>query len=70
MNIGDNSLNFIAKESSSLKDKFSVGDLIKNVSKIASGSGGGSALFAQGGGPSVDKLDMILTYVKYLIVKE
>lgn len=70
VNIGDNSLNFIAKESSSLKDKFSVGDLIKNVSKIASGSGGGSALFAQGGGPSVDKLDMILTYVKSLIVKE
>lgn len=70
VNIRDNSLNFIAKESSSLKDKFSVGDLIKNVSKIASGSGGGSALFAQGGGPSVDKLDMILTYVKSLIVKE
>ena len=70
INVKEDSLNFIAKESNSLKDTFNVGNLIKNVSKIASGSGGGSALFAQGGGSSVDKLDMILTYVKSLIEKE
>lgn len=69
INIKDNSLNFIAKESDLLKDKFNVGELIKNVSKIALGSGGGSCLFAQGGGSKVDKLDMILTYVKSLIEK-
>ena len=70
INIKEDSLNFIAKESNLLKDKFNVGELIKNVSKIALGSGGGSALFALGGGSSVDKLDMILTYVKSLIEKE
>ena len=45
-------------------------DLIKNISKIADGNGGGSAFFAQGGGTNVDKLDMILTYAKGKIEKE
>ena len=70
INKKDNSLNFVAKESLELKEVFNVGDFIKNISKIADGNGGGSALFAQGGGTNVDKLDMILTYAKGKIVKE
>ena len=70
INKKDNSLNFVAKESLELKEVFNVGDLIKNISKIADGNGGGSAFFAQGGGTNVDKLDMILTYAKGKIEKE
>jgi len=70
INVKDSSINFVAKESDSLKDKFNVGNLIKDISKIAEGNGGGSPTFAQGGGTNPDKLDMILTYVKSKIVKE
>lgn len=70
INVKKDSINFVAKESDSLKDKFNVGNLIKDISKIAEGNGGGSPTFAQGGGTNPDKLDMILTYVKSKIVKE
>ena len=70
VNINNDSINFIAKSNESLKDKINIGLLIKDVAKIAEGSGGGSLNFAQGGGTNVDKLDMILTYVKSKIVEE
>lgn len=63
------SLNFVAKENVSLKDKMNVGILVKETSKIAEGNGGGSPLFAQGGGNNVQKLDMILAYVESKILK-
>lgn len=47
-----------------------VGLLIKDISKIAEGNGGGSPTFAQGGGTNPDKLDMILTYVKSKLIEE
>ena len=70
VNINNDSINFIAKSNESLKDKINIGLLIKDVAKIAEGSSGGSLNFAQGGGTNVDKLDMILTYVKSKIVEE
>lgn len=70
INVREDAINFIAKASNSLKDKINVGLLIKDVSKIAEGNGGGSPLFAQGGGTNPDKLDMILAYVKSKIIEE
>lgn len=64
INKKENSLNFIAKANSNLKDKINVGELVKDASKIADGNGGGSPIFAQGGGTNVDKLDIIVTYIK------
>lgn len=66
----NSSLNFVCKVSDDAKDKVNAGELIKNVSKIAGGNGGGSAVFAQGGGTLVDKLDMILAYVKSELEEE
>lgn len=63
-NIKENSVNFVAKASDSLKTEINVGELIKNVSVITEGNGGGSPLFAQGGGTNIDKLDMAIDYVK------
>ena len=62
-NIKDSSVNFVAKANDSLKDKINIGELIKNVSVICEGNGGGSPLFAQGGGTNIDKLSMALDYV-------
>ena len=70
VNKKENSLNFIAKSNSNLKDKINLGELVKDASKIAEGNGGGSPVFAQGGGTNVDKLDLILTYIKTKIEKE
>ncbi len=66
----EDAINFVAKANDSLKDKVNVGLLIKDVSKIAEGNGGGSPVFAQGGGTNPDKLDMIISYVESKIVKE
>lgn len=69
INKKDGALNFVAKENANLKDKMNLGILIKEVAKIAEGNGGGSPLFAQGGGTNVQKLDMILAYVESKILK-
>ena len=66
----EDAINFVAKANDSLKDKVNVGLLIKDVSKIAEGNGGGSPVFAQGGCTNPDKLDMIISYVESKIVKE
>lgn len=68
-NVKEDSINFVCKSDNALKDKINVGLLIKDVSTIAEGNGGGSPTFAQGGGTNPDKLDMILTYVKSKIVE-
>ena len=69
ININDNSLNFICKLSNNIKDKINAGELVKNVSKIAEGNGGGSQTFAQGGGTNTDKLDMIKEYIKDQLIR-
>ncbi len=70
INEKDDSINFIAKASESLKDKVNIGKLIKDVSLITDGNGGGSALFAQGGGTNKDKLNMALEYINNNIIEK
>lgn len=70
LNVKNSSVNFILKASESLKDKIDCSSIIKEISKIAGGSGGGSKIFAQGGGIFADKKDEIIEYVKKKIVKE
>lgn len=70
LNVKNSSVNFILKASETLKDKIDCSSIIKEISKIAGGSGGGSKIFAQGGGIFADKKDEIIEYVKKKIVKE
>ena len=67
-NLGENSINFVCKVSDNLKNDLSAGSLIKDVAKIAEGNGGGSNVFAQGGGTRPDKLNIIEDYVKSKVV--
>ena len=70
VNTKENAINFVAKASDTLKDKVNLGSLIKDIAKISEGNGGGSNIFAQGGGTRSDKLDMIIAYVKQNIIEE
>ena len=70
INKTDSSLNFVAKASPNLSDKINVGMLIKEISNMADGNGGGSPLFAQGGGTNPRKLDEILIYLNKKLIKE
>ena len=69
-NIKDTSVNYLAKCDDSLKDKINMGELIKNVSVISDGNGGGSATFAQGGGTDADKIDMVESYINDKIISK
>ncbi len=69
-NVNENAVNFVAKASDTLKDKINVGQLVKDVSVICEGNGGGSSSFAQGGGTNASKLDMAMNYVKQNIVNK
>ncbi|MDI6890782.1 MAG: alanine--tRNA ligase [Thermodesulfovibrionales bacterium] len=52
-----------------LKDRYNAGEIIKRISKIAGGSGGGRPEMAQGGTKEIEKLDKALESV-YDIVKK
>ena len=59
---------FIATVTPDLVAKgFNAGDIVKQVSKVAGGGGGGKANFAQAGGKDKSKLDEALRLVKELI---
>ncbi len=57
----ENNISFLAR--SNMEEK-KASDLIKLVTSITSGNGGGSATFAQGGGKDVTKLEEALEAVK------
>lgn len=63
-NINGDSVNYLAKANQSLKDKVHCGNLVKEASLKSEGSGGGSPVFAQGGGKSIAHVDEILLEVK------
>lgn len=63
-NVKDGSVNFFAKEDISLKEKFHCGNLVKDAALKSNGSGGGSPVFAQGGGKSAEALDEILENIR------
>ena len=59
---------FIAAVTPDLVAKgYNAGDIVKQVSKVAGGGGGGKASFAQAGGKDKNKLDEALRLVKSLI---
>jgi alanyl-tRNA synthetase len=59
---------FVAAITPDLVEKgYNAGDIVKQVSKVAGGGGGGKASFAQAGGKHKDKLDEALGLVKDLI---
>ena len=70
INKNNNSLNFIARSSDSIADKINIGALVKDVSLLAEGNGGGSKTFAQGGGSDSDNLDIIKKYIKDNIIEK
>ncbi|MEW6162135.1 MAG: alanine--tRNA ligase [Nitrospirota bacterium] len=52
-----------------LKDRYNAGEIIKGITKIAGGSGGGKPEMAQGGTKEIEKLDRALESI-YDIVKK
>jgi alanyl-tRNA synthetase len=59
---------FIATVTPDLVAKgYNAGDIVKQVSKVAGGGGGGKANFAQAGGKDKNKLDEALRLVKSLV---
>jgi len=59
---------FLAAVTPDLVEKgYNAGEIVKQVSKVAGGGGGGKASFAQGSGKFKDKLDEALRLVKDLI---
>lgn len=65
--VKNNKIIFTASVSDSLTDKYSAGDIVKEVSKITGGNGGGKKNFAQAGGKDISKLDEALEKVYDLI---
>ena len=63
---GSNSINFIAKSNCSIN----ASDIVKLAAFKASGNGGGSSTFAQGGGKDVKAVDIILEEIKKEISDE
>ena len=56
---GDKSVNYIAKSTC----KVNAGMVMKVVSQMSDGNGGGSATFAQGGGKSAERIKDVIEYV-------
>ncbi len=52
-----------------LKDKYHAGEIIKKITKISGGSGGGKSEMAQGGTKEIEKLDQALETI-YDIIKK
>jgi len=66
--VSENRPVFIAAVTPDLVEKgYNAGDIVKQVSKVTGGGGGGKANFAQAGGKHKDKLDEALSLVKSLI---
>ena len=65
--VKDNKIIFTASVSDSLTDKYNAGKIVKEVSRITGGNGGGKKNFAQAGGKDISKLDEALEKVYDLI---
>lgn len=65
--VKDNKIIFTASVSDSLTYKYNAGKIVKEVSKITGGNGGGKKNFAQAGGKDISKLDEALEKVYDLI---
>jgi alanyl-tRNA synthetase len=56
----DGSASVVCKISDSLAGVLDAGEIVREVSAVLGGGGGGSANFAQGGGPKVDQIEEAL----------
>lgn len=65
--VKDNKIIFTSSVSDSLTDRYNAGKIVKEVSKITGGNGGGKKNFAQAGGKDISKLDEALEKVYDLI---
>ncbi|MBU0976510.1 alanine--tRNA ligase, partial [Patescibacteria group bacterium] len=66
----ENNIIFVGGLTKDLVDKgLNVGNIIKEISKIAGGSGGGRAEMATGGGKDISKLDKALQEVENIVKK-
>lgn len=65
--VKNNKIIFTASVSDSLTDRYSAGKIVKEISKITGGNGGGKKNFAQAGGKDISKLDEALEKVYDLI---
>jgi alanyl-tRNA synthetase len=68
-NVVNNNVNFIAKCNKGVGDKINCGNIVKDASIKSNGNGGGSPIFAQGGGTNISKLDEILEEIKEVVNK-
>ena len=57
-NINGNSVSFLARSNN---DRLNAGAIVKEISTLSLGNGGGSPKFAQGGGKTLDKIDEYFT---------
>jgi alanyl-tRNA synthetase len=67
--VSDGKAAIVCMVTKDLRDKYHAGDIIKKISKIAGGSGGGKQEMAQGGTKEIEKLDSALESV-YEIAKK
>ncbi|HOZ53939.1 MAG TPA: alanine--tRNA ligase [Bacilli bacterium] len=63
INILDNNINIIGKKSEDYNKDINIGEVIKEASNMISGNGGGNALFGQGGGTNINKVDEVIKYI-------
>ncbi len=66
-NVNESNVNYLAKSSKALVDKIDCGKIVKDVSIESNGNGGGSKIFASGGGNKIDKVDDILIKIENII---
>ncbi len=67
--VSDGKAAIVCMVTKDLKDRYHAGEIMKRISKIAGGSGGGKPEMAQGGTKEIEKLDEALESV-YDIVKK
>ena len=66
-NINNNNVNYLAKTNGDLKDTIDCGELVKSAALKSNGSGGGSKVYAQGGGTSIDNINNIIEEIKTVV---
>lgn len=67
-NVSDDKLNIVATASKDVLEKgIHCGNIVKEISKIAGGKGGGRPNMAQAGAPDTDKCDEVLSFSKEVI---
>ncbi len=67
--VSDGKAAIVCMVTKDLSDRFHAGEIIKKISKIAGGSGGGKPDMAQGGTKEIEKLDEALETVYEMVKK-